>query len=155
MRALPAEEADARALPQPRFRSWFGRLPAQPEQAKRGLREEDLGALQARPRAVPRPRRASGRASHQGRRASYEATASAAARRLGRPVARGRRARRWDIKALVWLAAARPRGAGAARRLTWRGARRVDAGRAAARDRRRVPLPQQPRVTRRYPNNRE
>jgi len=52
MRSLPAEEAGARALPQPRFRSWFGRLPAQPEQAKRGLREEDLGALQARP---PRP----------------------------------------------------------------------------------------------------
>ena len=56
MRELPAEESAARALPQPRFRSWFGRLPAQPEQAKRGLREEDLGALQARLRPAPQPR---------------------------------------------------------------------------------------------------
>ena len=48
MRELPESEAEAAALPQPRFQSWFGRLPALPEQAKRGLREADLGALQAR-----------------------------------------------------------------------------------------------------------
>ncbi|KAK9836203.1 hypothetical protein WJX81_008501 [Elliptochloris bilobata] len=46
MRELPQSEEEARALPQPRFQSWFGRLPALPEQAKRGLREADLGALQ-------------------------------------------------------------------------------------------------------------
>lgn len=46
MRELPESEAEAAALPQPRFQSWFGRLPALPEQAKRGLREADLGALQ-------------------------------------------------------------------------------------------------------------
>lgn len=46
MRELPAEEADARSLPQPRFQSWFGRLPAIPAQAKIGLPEADLGALQ-------------------------------------------------------------------------------------------------------------
>ena len=46
MRELPEDEADARSLPQPRFKSWFGRLPAIPAQAKIGLPEADLGALQ-------------------------------------------------------------------------------------------------------------
>ncbi len=91
MRALPAEEADARALPQPRFRSWFGRLPAQPEQAKRGLREEDLGALQARPPRCPWALRMACESSaslSQRRRASREAAAAAAARAPWEPLSR-------------------------------------------------------------------